>query len=231
MRLPYLSPPPLSKEAVNAVAEPEAEYGKTKLQGCSWVSVYEGLKAEIKLRHYSPKTLTVYQSWMRKFQTFVKSKDSGLLTQEDVNVLPVLLLYGCGLRISECLNLRLQDFNLDAGMLTVHNGKGQKDRTVPLPQSILPQIKRQFEAVSALYDADTAAGYAGVFLPDSLGEKYKNAGKELSWQWFFPAKTLTFVSETKVYKRYHLHDTHLQKAITKEGVRSLLLHQSFRMQK
>ena len=67
--------------------------------------------------------------------------------------------------------------------------------------------------VSALFDADIAAGCAGVFLPDSLGEKYKNAGKEFSWQWFFPAKTLTFLAESKEYKRYHLHDTQLQKGI------------------
>ena len=117
------------------------------------------------------------------------------------------------MRISECLNLRLQDFNLDEKLLTVHNGKGKKDRVVPLPHSIMPAIQQQIEVVSTLFDSDIAAGYAGIFLPDSLGEKYKNAGKDFSWQWFFPAKASTFLSATKEYKRYYLHDTQLQKGI------------------
>lgn len=265
----------------NQVAELVTEY---KTQGASWVGVYAGLKAEIKLRHYSPRTLSSYQSWMRQFQAFVKSKAPALLSQQDVKdflthlavekqvaastqnqafnallflfkqvlkvefgeirdvprakrrpyvpvvlsrseidlvlarlrppyLLPTQLLYGCGLRISECLGLRLQDFNLDLGRLTVHRGKGGKDRTVPLPQSIMGEIEQQFERVKVLHDEDLAAGYAGVFLPDSLDEKYKNAATELAWQWFFPAKTLTFVADEQAYRRYHLHDTQLQKAI------------------
>lgn len=273
--------PQATESQPNAVAEPPSEY---KQQGASWVQVYEKLQAEIKLRHYSPKTLSTYQSWLRKFQTFVKSKDSRLLNQQDVkdfltelavkrkvaastqnqafnallflykqvlevefgeikdvsrakrkpyvpvvlsraeidkvlaylpamHVLPVQLLYGCGLRLSECLKLRLQDFNLEAGRVKIHRGKGSKDRTLPLPQSIMNDIHAQFERVTQLHDEDVAAGYAGVFLSDEIEQKYKNAAKELPWQWFFPAKTLTLVAETKEYRRYHLHETHLQKAI------------------
>ena len=276
------------------VAQPQTKYAELKQAGASWVEVYEDLNAEIKLRHYSPKTLKAYRTWMRKFQAFVKSKESRLLTQQDVKdflthlavekkvaastqnqafnallflfkhvlkqefgeiqdvprakrsshipvvlsrkevdvviehlsqpfVLPVKFLYGCGLRISECLNLRLHNFNLDEGMLTVHDGKGKKDRTMPLPQSIMPEIKQQFERVSTLYEADMEVGSAGVFLPDNLGEKYKNAGKDFIWQWFFPAKSLTLVSETKEYKRYHLHDTQLQKSIRMAAKRAKLL--------
>lgn len=261
-----------------------------KQTGANWVSIYDNLKAEIKLRHYSPKTFTSYRAWVRKFQAFLKSKDSRLISQQDVKafltdlavekkvaastqnqafnallflfrhvlkvefgeikdvprakrssyipvvlsrpevdivfsylrepfILATKLLYGCGLRISECLNLRLQDFNLDQGLLTVRHSKGKKSRVVPLPQTIMPDIKRQIEVVSALFDADIATGYAGVFLPDRLEEKYKNAAKEFSWQWFFPAKTLTFLTESKEYKRYHLHDTQLQKGI-KAAVKS-----------
>jgi len=270
-------------------------YSSLKETGANWVSVYDALEAEIKIRHYSPKTLSSYRAWLRKFQSFLKSKDSRLIEQQDVKDfltdlavdkkvaastqnqafnallflfrhvlkqdfgeikdvprakrkpyipvvlsrievdkvfkqlkspcnLPAKLLYGCGLRISECLNLRLQNFNLDEGLLTIHDGKGKKDRVVPLPQLIMPEIQEQLSWVAELYDQDLATEkYAGVFLPDRLGDKYKNAGKEFSWQWFFPAKTLTFIAETKEYKRYHMHDTKLQKAIKSAVKRAKLL--------
>ena len=127
--------------------------------------------------------------------------------------LVVKMLYGCGLRLSECMSLRVQSFNFDQPVLTVHDGKGKKDRTVPLPETLIPELKAQLETVKRVHDSDLAEGYAGAFLFDSLGKKYKNAAKELPWQWFFPAKTLTFVPEEKEYRRYHLHDSHVQKAI------------------
>jgi integron integrase len=127
--------------------------------------------------------------------------------------LVVKLLYGCGLRLFECLKLRVNNFNFDAGILSVHDGKGKKDRTVPLPQSIMPELLTQFERVKELHEQDLAAGYAGVFLDHLLEEKYKDAAKELIWQWFFPAKTMTFVAGSKEKRRYHLHESHVQKAI------------------
>ena len=127
--------------------------------------------------------------------------------------LVVKLLYGCGLRLSECLNLRIHNFNFDHHVLTIHDGKGKKDRTVPLPESIRDDLKDQINRVIVLHDTDLKAGYSGVFIPDRLEKKYKNAPMELTWQWFFPARELTFVSETNEYRRYHLHETHVQKAI------------------
>jgi integrase len=123
------------------------------------------------------------------------------------------MLYGCGLRLFECLKLRVHNFNFDAGVLTVHDGKGKKDRTVPLPKAIWPELQRQIERVKKLQEQDLAAGYSGVFLDHLLEKKYKNAAKEIVWQWFFPAKTLTFVEESKEKWRYHLHESHVQKAI------------------
>jgi integrase len=102
------------------------------------------------------------------------------------------LLYGCGLPLSECLELRIHCFNLDSGLLTVHDGKGQKDRTVPLPARMMPEIREQIEAVRRVHE-DLAVGYAGVFLPRQLDTKYRNAAREFIWQWFFPAATLTSV--------------------------------------
>ncbi len=135
----------------------------------------------------------------------------------------VKLLYGCGLRLSECMKLRIHNFNFDHHVLTIHDGKGEKDRTLPLPESISDALQNQVNYVIELHEADLKGGYSGVFMPDRLEEKYENAPKELIWQWFFPAKTLTFVAETNEYRRYHLHETHVQKAIKRAVGKSKIL--------
>jgi integron integrase len=129
----------------------------------------------------------------------------------------ITLLYGCGLRLFECLQLRVHHFNFDAGILTIHDGKGKKDRTVPLPQTLMPELTAQLEKVKLLHDKDLRAGYAGVFLDNLLEKKYPSAAKEFVWQWFFPQKTLTPIPGTKELRRYHLHESHVQKAL-KEAV-------------
>jgi integron integrase len=132
--------------------------------------------------------------------------------------LAVKLMYGCGLRISECLNLRVGCFNCDAGILTVHDGKGQKDRTVPLPESTMGAVRERFEQLAALHREDLARGYAGVFLPSQLEKKYKHAPKEFVWQWFFPAPKLTVVEKTGELRRYHMQPSPVSQAI-KQAVR------------
>jgi integron integrase len=153
-----------------------------------------------------------------------------VLSREEINAillhlaapydLIVKLLYGCGLRLSECLQLRVNCFNLDAGVLTIHDGKGQKDRTVPLPESIIPELLSQLKSIKALHKRDLDRKFAGVFLMNRLGKKYKNAPKQLGWQWFFPAKQLTYVKADREYRRYHLHITHVQKAIKQAVVKA-----------
>ncbi|MCP5197166.1 MAG: integron integrase [Gammaproteobacteria bacterium] len=128
------------------------------------------------------------------------------------------LLYGCGLRLFECLKLRVQDLNFAMRVLTVHDGKGQKDRTVPLPQALVSELHAQLDRVAQTHEADLAAGYAGTFLPTALGHKYPRAAKEPGWQWLFPAMTLTKVSATQEYRRAHLHESLMQRAI-KDAVR------------
>jgi len=127
--------------------------------------------------------------------------------------LVVKLLYGCGLRVSECVGLRVQNFNFDAGILTIHDGKGKKDRTVPIPETLADELKKHLEAVIRLHQQDLDSGYNGVFLEGRLDKKYKNAAKELVWQWFFPAPTLTLVPESGELKRYHIHASRIQKAL------------------
>lgn len=139
--------------------------------------------------------------------------DSVIANLSDPYDLVVKLLYGCGLRLFECLQLRVQDMNFDTGILTVHDGKGKKDRSVPLPQKILPELRTQIETVKQVHQQDLQARYDGVFLFDLLEKKYKGAAKELCWQWFFPAKTLTYVPDSGEHRRYHLHESHVRKAL------------------
>jgi integron integrase len=126
--------------------------------------------------------------------------------------LVVKLLFGCGLRQFECLQLRVRDFNFDAGKLTVH-GKGKKDRTVPIPETILPELKAQMRMIGELHERDLAAGFNGVFMDDAVERKYPRAPRELLHQWFFPQKNLTLVAESGERRRWHLHESELQEAL------------------
>jgi integrase len=126
--------------------------------------------------------------------------------------LAIQLIFGCGLREFEGLQLRVRDFDFAGNILTVH-GKGKKDRTVPLPVSILPELHEQMERVAKLHDDDLAAGYDGVFLDDALEKKFPKAPKEFIHQWFFPLRSLTLVEENGQLRRYHMHESELQEAL------------------
>ena len=124
----------------------------------------------------------------------------------------VKVLFGCGLRLFEGLQIRVGDLNFDDGKLLVH-GKGKKDRTVPIPEAITPELKVQIEKVAKLHDQDLAAGYNGVFLDDAVEKKYPNAPKEFMHQWVFPQQSLTMVEENRELRRYHFHESQLQGAL------------------
>ncbi len=98
-------------------------------------------------------------------------------------------------------------------ILTIHDGKGKKDRTVPIPDALMGLLKAQLNRVIEQHERDCLAGYAGVFLHGQLEKKYKNAARELIWQWFFPAKELTLVVKTNERRRYHIHESALHKVL------------------
>ncbi len=127
--------------------------------------------------------------------------------------LVVKLLYGCGLRLFECLKLRVQNFNFDEAILSIQDGKGKKSRTVPIPQAITTELLEQLETVRKLHDTDLKAGFSGAFLEDLLEKKYPKAAKDFIWQWFFPQQSLTPVPSKKELRRYHLHESHVQEAL------------------
>ena len=93
--------------------------------------------------------------------------------------------------------------------------KGQKNRTVPLPDAIIPELKAHLQSVFTLHEKDLVIGYNGAFLENALDRQCKDAAKTPEWQWVFPARTLTFVAGENGYRRYHLHETHIQDAIQK----------------
>ena len=278
-----ISKNPVVVESGNQIRETMASFNATRAPS-PWELAMKSMGDEIKLRHYSPKTLKSYSVWIEKLKYFTKNTLPETLTSSDVKAfltflaverkvsassqnqafngllfffrhvlkkefgqidgvvrakkkpyipvvlsreeinrifkhlhypydLVVKLLYGCGLRLSECMTLRINNFNFDFNVLTIHDGKGKKDRTVPLPESIKDELQKHLDRVINLHEKDLCEGYAGTFLPGRLEKKYPNAGKELTWQWFFPARELTYVPETNESRRSSHHVTHVQKAI------------------
>lgn len=134
----------------------------------------------------------------------------------------VQLLYGCGLRLSECLKLRVQDLDFQLNQVTIHRGKGQKDRVVPLPHCLHDELNAQLETVKRVLKTDLEDPEAGAFLPGQLDKKYKQAHRQFSWQWLFPAIKLTWVPEVYAYRRHHLHATHVQRAIYQASQQAML---------
>ena len=170
------------------------------------------LKAEYDLKD------SVVRAKKSKYIPVVLSRsevDAVIANLKSPYALAVKLLYGCGLRLSECLNLRVQCLNFDAGILTIHDGKGKKDRTVPLPEVLYPALRDQLERVREIHEEDLCVDCSGVFMPGALGRKWKNASKEYIWQWLFPARTLTLIPQDNERRRYHMHDSELQKVLRK----------------
>jgi integron integrase len=258
-----------------------------------WNVIKEKVRNEIKLRHYSPKTLKAYIYWAHNFSQFYKNKKPEDIDTQDVRryleylaidvkvsassqnqafnallflfrngikkepgdlkgipkikkgkAIPTVLsleeiesilknlnypfslvvkvIYGCGLRLNEAITLRVHNINFDTGMLSVQFSKGKKSRSIPLQQTTIVEIKDHFERIKNLFKQDLKNGYDGVFMPEGIERKYPNAAKELTWQWFFPAKNLTRVKDTKEIRRYHIHETSIQKTL-RTAVRKVMI--------
>lgn len=123
------------------------------------------------------------------------------------------ILYGSGLRLTECLRLRVKDIDFENHQIIVRGGKGDNDRLTILPDSVAAEIKHILQDVRALHDKDLREGYGETALPNALGVKYKNAGKEWAWQYVFPASQRSIDPLSDVVRRHHLDETVLQKAI------------------
>lgn len=123
------------------------------------------------------------------------------------------LLYGSGLRLMECVRLRVKDIDFEYKTITVRDGKGEKDRIVPLPDAVISSLQRQIERVRLIHEDDLAAGYGEVYLPYALDQKYPSAARELAWQYLFPALRRALDPRSGKERRHHIDSSGLQRAV------------------
>ncbi|MFN0158038.1 MAG: integron integrase [Bacteroidota bacterium] len=121
------------------------------------------------------------------------------------------LLYGSGLRIHECVSLRVKDVDMARMQIIVRDGKGGKDRRTLLPATLRPSLQDQLARVAGLWRRDLANGYGEVSLPDALERKYPNASREFGWQYIFPASKLSLAATPVRIRRHHIDETMLQR--------------------
>jgi integron integrase len=136
------------------------------------------------------------------------------------------LLYGSGLRIQECMRLRIKDIDVQSLSIVVRDGKGEKDRITMLPQSLVPYVQQQIESVKELHKRDVSDGFGEVSLPYALERKYPNAAIELGWQYLFPASNRSQVPGSHKIRRHHLDESALQRAIKDAVRRTRILKQA-----
>ena len=128
----------------------------------------------------------------------------------DINA---LLMYGSGLRISECCRLRVGDIDFEMNTIVVRVGKGGKDRITLLPQRLIERLKDQIIQVELLHKQDLQNGFGKVYLPHALAKKYPNAPIELGWQYLFPAQKISTDPRSKIRRRHHVMDATVQNAV------------------
>ena len=128
------------------------------------------------------------------------------------------LLYGSGLRLMECVRLRVKDVGLERNELVVRDGKGGKDRMTVLPGALKEALARQLAEVRLLHARDLACGHGRVYLPHALARKYPSAAAELAWQYVFPATRLSEDPRDGVRRRHHVDEKVLQKAVRRAAL-------------
>jgi integron integrase len=129
------------------------------------------------------------------------------------------LLYGCGLRLLECLRLRIKDVDFARLQIIVRGGKGDKDRITMLPVSVAEPLREHLKEVKRLHEEELAASRGDVWLPEALEKKFRGAARSWAWQWVFPARQLSKDPESGKVRRHHVHENAVQKAIQKAVAR------------
>ena len=122
-------------------------------------------------------------------------------------------LYGTGMRLLECLRLRVKDVELTRREILIREGKGDKDRVTVLPENLVLPLQKHLVRVRTLHDADIAAGFGAVYLPDALAVKYPNAARQWGWQWVFPSPVRSVDPRSKVERRHHIYPESVQRAV------------------
>ena len=147
-------------------------------------------------------------------EVFSRSEVAAILGQlQGICRLEASLLYGSGLRLMECLRLRVKDLDFERGQLCVRGGKGGKDRYTVLPSGVIPALREQIEQVRLLHLSDLAQGFGVVAMPFALNRKFQGAARELAWQYVFPAAELSEDPRSKIRRRHHHYERNLQRAV------------------
>jgi integron integrase len=141
-----------------------------------------------------------------------------LAEMEGHNLLIATLLYGGGLRLLECLRLRIKDVDWERHQLCVRQGKGRKDRFTTLPASLEPSLRHHIDGCRELHQRDIQNGHHGVALPDALDRKLPGAARSWPWQWLFPARRLAYDPASGELRRHHLHESATQRAVRKAAL-------------
>jgi integron integrase len=125
------------------------------------------------------------------------------------------LLYGTGMRLMECVRLRVKDVNFERGEILIRAGKGGKDRLTVLPSSLAAALQAHLAQRQALYEDDKRQGLHDVYMPDALMRKYPNASKEWAWQYIFPSGSYSVDPRSGIKRRHHIDEKLLQRAMKK----------------
>ncbi|MGB7924401.1 MAG: integron integrase [Pyrinomonadaceae bacterium] len=152
-----------------------------------------------------------------------RDETSRVLSQlSGVYKLMACLLYGSGLRLMECVRLRVKDVDFGYRQITVRDGKGEKDRRTVLPTSLIEPLERQLVRAKLLYEEDAQRGYGRVYLPYALERKYSNEATEWAWQWVFPGHKISTDPRSGQVRRHHASEDMLQsqvkKAVRRAGI-------------
>lgn len=172
----------------------------------------ENLNGTVMSKQHSKLPLVLTQNEIKN--VFNQLKDPYLLMAE--------LIYGSGIRLNECLNLRIKDLDFERGSVLIRSGKGDKDRLTLLPDRIESRLNKHLANARLLYDKDRAENIAGVMLPSALSRKYPNAPIDWLWFWVFPSPKLSIDPYSNTVRRFHIYPSSLQKAF-KTAVRNSLI--------
>ena len=132
------------------------------------------------------------------------------------------LLYGSGLRLLECLRLRVHDVDFERSLLVVRDGKGRRDRGALLPERVVEELRPHLARVKSLHEEDLAEGHGRVWLPDALARKLPNAPRQWGWQWAFPSQRRSRDPRGGPSRRHHVHPSSVQRAVTTAARRAQL---------
>lgn len=197
---------------LNYLANEREVAGSTQNQAlCALVFLYDNVLVqpleELKdlQRANTPKKLPVVLTPEEAFAILGKMRG--------ISKLIAALLYGSGLRISECLRLRYKDLDFGYNQIQVRSGKGNKDRITIMPQRLKKRLRDQREKVKVLHEKDKKSGYAETLLPKALSRKYPNAAQELKWQYLFPSPRRAKDPRSGLVHRHHLSDSTIQRKV------------------